>query len=185
MDLNPSTNPALAKSNDLVVHTYLAHAIVLAYGAIEEMGLDVRASNKRPSFKDGAWNPPVLNDLERRLRAAGVDPYDTVVWGVRGPRTRLERARPPKAQSRAPWTRWPDVRDVNVTVVDAIAHASWLRSKVTAHAGNKDLVRVLSPHDVANAQQVARFLLLTKHGILRRWFPRRLPGARRGKPDRR
>ena len=181
MDLNPSHSVTIPKSADPVVHARLAEAIVLAYGALEELGLEVRASSKNPSTVGGAWNPPVLSNLESRLRAARVNPYDTVAWDVRGPKTSLERVRSPRRQSRAPWTRWPDVRDVKVTVVDAIAHTSWLRSKVAAHAGNKDLVRVLSAYDVANAQHVARYLLLTTSGILKLWFPSR--STKRGPPS--
>ena len=142
----------------------------LAYGAIEELGLEVRASREQPSTRNGQWNPPVLADLEARLRRAGLDPYASVQWDVRGPKTLLETARPPRARARAPWTRWPDLRDVDVALVDAIAHASWLRSSVAAHAGKYGLVRVLSAYDVANVQQTARHLMLASQGIFEIWF---------------
>ncbi len=172
MDLHPHYSEMIPRTDDPVVHATLAQAIFLAYGAIEELGLEVRASNARPSSINGVWNPPVLADLEARLRAAHVNPYMSVLWDVRGRKTALEMARPPRAQRRAPWTRWPDIRDVDVALVDAIAHVSWLRSSVTAHGGKRELVRLLSAYDVANAQQVARTLLLSHLGIFDLWFPK-------------
>jgi hypothetical protein len=71
------------------------------------------------------------------------------------------------------------VRDVDVALVDAIAHASWLRSSVAAHGGKHTLVRVLSAYDVANVQQVARHLLLGSLGIFEIWFGSSSGGGRR------
>jgi hypothetical protein len=183
MDLHPRSGETIPKSTDPVVHTRLAQAIVLAYGAVEELGLEVRATRERPSSINGQWNPPVLADLERRLRRAGHDPYESILWDLRGRKTALETARPPRARARAPWTRWPDVRDVNVALVDAIAHVSWLRSSVSAHAGKRELVRVLSAYDVANAQQVARHQLLASQGIFRLWFGSRATPRRQWTRD--
>jgi hypothetical protein len=174
MDRHPSYSDPMPKTEDPLMHVRFAEAIVLAHGAIEELGLQIKASNEKPSTKNGQWNPPVLVDLERRLRAAGLDPYAQVLWEIRGRKTLLETVRGAKAQRRAPWTRWPDVRDVDVALVDAIAHVSWLRSKVSAHAAPHRLRHVLSPYDVANAQHIARELILGSRwaGIFRLWFGR-------------
>ena len=59
------------------------------------------------------------------------------------------------------------MRDVFVEVVDAIAHVSWLRSRVAAHRMDESLVKVLSQYEVANAQFLARRLLLEKMGFWR------------------
>ena len=48
-------------------HVKCAYAIVLAYSAIEELSLELRSSNKTPSFINGSWNPIVKIELERRL----------------------------------------------------------------------------------------------------------------------
>jgi hypothetical protein len=53
-----------------------------------------------------------------------------------------------------------------VSIVDAIAHASWLRSRVSAHKLKYEFARVLSVYDVSNAQFFARRLLLES---LRLW----------------
>jgi hypothetical protein len=54
-------------------------------------------------------------------------------------------------------------------VIDAIHYVSFLRSWVAAHKTDKRMVRVLSVHDVANAQFLARRLFLEKMGFWRDW----------------
>jgi hypothetical protein len=65
----------------------------------------------------------------------------------------------------SPWSRW-DILDVEVAIVDTIAHASWLRSRVSAHKLKYEFARVLSVYDVSNAQFLASRLLLES---LRLW----------------
>jgi hypothetical protein len=64
-----------------------------------------------------------------------------------------------------PWS-WPyaKVRDCEVEIVDAIADVRALRSNVAAH-DLKDQGKNLSVHDVANAQFVARLLILAATGF--------------------
>jgi hypothetical protein len=159
IDLDPSHSETIPKSPHPGNQVAYANAIVLAYAALEELGLEVRASRERPSMVDGKWNPPVRADLEKRLIEAGVNLQEHFPWDVRGPRTILERERPPRVVSRAPWARW-DVRDCLVEVVDAIAHISWIRSKVAAHRLDPRFARALSVYDVSNAQHLARRLFL-------------------------
>jgi len=166
MDLEPHYSPYLPKSAFPYDHVSLAQAVVLAYGVLEELGLEVRASEKRPSMIGGEWNPDVRNELERRLRQARINLAETVLWLRRGPRTRLEKERPPRIVSKAAWAYRRDVRDVEVQVIDAIADLSWLRSKVAAHK-MRELATVLRPYDVSNAQNLARRLLLEKLGFWR------------------
>jgi hypothetical protein len=166
IDLDPSHSARIPKSLNPVDHVSYATAIVLAYAAIEELGLEVRASKEQPSTISGAWNPVVKLDLENRLRAAGIGLAELYDWQVRGPRTKLEAERPPRKVRRSPWSRW-DVRDVEVALVDAIAHVSWLRSKVSAHRMKYEFARALSVYDVANAQYLARRLFLESLGFWR------------------
>lgn len=166
--LDPSYTPALPKSSLSYVHVGYAYAVVLAYAAIEELGLDVRASKENPARIKGRWNPKVRDDLESRLKRAGVDLAERFSWNLRGPRTLLEKERPPDVVARAPWARW-DVRDGDVEVVDAIAHVSWLRSKVAAHKSKPGFMNVLSVYEVSNAQYLARRLLLEACGFWRIW----------------
>ncbi len=166
----PFDSSMLAPSRDIVgksAHPVdqvrYATGIVLAYAVMEELGLEVRASPKKPSTVNGQWNPEVKADLEHRLTSARVDILEPVNWHVRGVPTRLERDRPTRAIKRSPWAHWK-IRDVEVSLVDAIAHVSWLRSKVSAHRTHVEYARVLSVYDLANAQFVARRLLLESLG---------------------
>lgn len=158
MQLDPASARHVQLSVSPTDHTRFAYAVVTSYAVLEQLGLEVRASQKTPSFVNGAWNPAVKTELEKRLAASGIDLTDTAVWHLRGPRTRIENARGVRALRRTNWA-WGAVRDIEVDVVDAIAGVSWLRSKVSAHKIG-DLARSLSIYDVANAQYLARRLLL-------------------------
>ena len=146
-------------------HVCCAYAIVLAYSVLEELSLDLRASEENPSRIDGEWNPNVRHELEARLKKAGINLSETILWILRDTPTRIERTRPPRIQSRAHWAGLK-VRDSKVALVDAIADTSWLRSRVSAHKLG-ELAASLSYYDVVNAQHVARRLLLEKLGFWR------------------
>lgn len=163
MQLDPASAGHVPLSPNTADHIRFAYAIVTAYAVLEQLGLEVRASQNNPSFINGAWNPRVRADLERRLDQAGVDLRNTAVWHLRGPRTRVEKARGIRAVRRANWA-WGTVRDIEVDVVDAIAGASWLRSRVAAHRIG-ELARSLSIYDVANAQYLARRVFLEVMGF--------------------
>lgn len=145
---------------------YLANAVTLAYSAIEELGLELRASQKNPSkMPDGAWNPSVKADLENRLQMSGIDLSDTHISTQRGPKTRIEKKRPPPSAGKPNWSRG-NVRDVNVWLIDALALASWLRSSTTTHRFS-DTARSLTVYDAHNVQSLARHLIMEKFGFWR------------------
>jgi hypothetical protein len=168
IDLDPTQSPAIPKSPYPFDHVTYAQAIVLAYAAIEELGLEIRATAQKPSRVDGEWNAEVRDDLIKRLDAANVNLDERYLWNLRGPGTILERERPALLISATPWATW-DVRDGFVEVIDAIAHVSWLRSKVSAHRSKYEFMRVLSVYEVVNSQYLARRLLLERCGFWRIW----------------
>lgn len=135
-----------------------ASSIVNAYGAIEDLGLEIRASSKYPSKIDGRWNPKVLTDLQQRLVASGIDPVVDVVWQIRSTASRLHRKRGQLAGVKASWARGR-VRDRIIPLTEALSEASFLRSKVSAHKAHR-LTQSLSVYDVHNVQNLARILLL-------------------------
>jgi hypothetical protein len=166
IDLDPSNSPNIRLSSFFEDHVRLATAIFLAYSAIEELDLHLKASESKPSRNEkGEWNPEVRRELEQRLAKAGIDLHEPFLWSIRGPQRRIERKRPPKPLSRPLWGGW-SVRDIYVNIVDALADASWLRSKVSAH-GFSRLASSLSPYDVANVQHLARRLILETLGFWR------------------
>jgi hypothetical protein len=61
VDLDPMfTKEAFPKLNRPIESVQAATAIVLAYGVLEELGLEVRSSASKPSsLPDGSWNPVV------------------------------------------------------------------------------------------------------------------------------
>jgi len=169
IDLDPYHSDNVPKSLLPEDHVRLAFAIVTAYSCVEELGLEVRASNKNPSIlPNGGWNPVVRNDLERRLVRSHINLNEQFLWTLRGGRTRIERKRIPNFLRAAKWAR-RYVRDGEMSVIDAINYTSFLRSTVAAHRTDKQMVRVLSVYDVANTQSLARRLLLEKLRYWRYW----------------
>ena len=164
VELDPHYSALIPKSPYAEHHVRFAYGVILAYSVIEEIGMEIRASQSRPSTINGKWNPVVKGELEQRLRQAGVNLDEPFLWSVRGSATRLERSRPARKISKVPWSRY-DVRDGMVELADAIAHVSWLRSKVAAHRMQENMVSILSVYDVANAQFLARRLLLERMGF--------------------
>jgi hypothetical protein len=158
-DLEPNRAQHLALSRLPDIQLRIANAIVAAYGVLEDLGVEIRASKEKPArLPNGQWNPEVRQPLEARLLAAGVDVNQPLLWTIRGSRRRLEAERPIPSRGKYPWSRgW--IRDCQVAPIDAVAHVSWLRSKVASH-GFKSLVKGLSPYDAFNAQHLAARVLL-------------------------
>lgn len=163
MDMHPTYRTYHGVSGHPDDHVLLAHTLVAAFDAIEELGLSVPAGRERPSRVRGAWNPVVLADLEGRLKRQGIDPSETVLWSVRGPVRRIETQRPIPTGSLPSWAGG-SVRDRRMPVADAIGYSDYLRDRVAAHS-TRALTRSLTPYDVVNVQGLARFLLLASLGF--------------------
>jgi hypothetical protein len=158
MDMHPKYYPYEHRSVQPIDHVRFAYAIVTAYAVLEQLGLDLRGG----AFHKGKWIQRMRGELENRLGMAGVDPDETIMWLIRGGKARLESRRTLTIAKKCSWARGR-VRDSEVLFVDAIAEVRWLRSGVSAHKID-DMAAVLSTHDVANAQHLARVLFLKRLG---------------------
>jgi hypothetical protein len=167
LDPERGWEPGKAVSDFPVEHVFNSHAIISAYSVLEELSLELRASSKQPSKIYDQWNPVVKQDLENRLLNAGVDLSENILWHLRDTPSNIERTRQPAGQQKCEWA-FDRVRDVYLDVIDAIAYTSWLRSGVSAHRLPK-LAQSLTVYDVANAQHLARRLLLETLGFWRYW----------------
>ncbi|MEQ8658520.1 MAG: hypothetical protein RIC24_14560 [Hyphomicrobiales bacterium] len=156
-------------SSDFASHVGTSVAINLAYSTIQELGLDVRASakNKRWSDnKDFVWNQDVLGRLKTRLKEAGIDPDRTIDWVVRGEKSEVEVH--PLRDDLTAYSDGGVVRDLELSLPDAINRCEHLRNFMTAHAFSIS-TPLLGPYEVYNTQQVARFLLLSKCQLWNIW----------------
>jgi hypothetical protein len=137
---------------------------------LEQLGLEIRASAQLPrTLPNGEWNPVVRTELEDRLKKTGINLSDRFHWMIRGSKTRIESDQPNfiyRNSVNVPWSRGT-VRDLEVDIADAIAHASWLRNLISAHYLDPDKAKVLSVYVVANVQHLARRLLLATLGFWR------------------
>ena len=141
-----------------IEQVWLANSINAAYSAIEELQLQVKSSSKNPRFIQKKWNPKVLNELRARLIKSNINPDRKIHWYIRGSKTRINEKKPVTALNKAEWN-YGAVRDVYITIPDAIDYASWLRSFACAHKFS-DITSSISAYDVANCQQIARRLIL-------------------------
>lgn len=165
IDMQPFMSPHHCISSFPYDHVMFSHAIIAAYAAIEDLGLEMRASKEKPSRIHGKWNPVVKTDLEQRLTRAGINLEENSLWIARGTRNKIEKKRSVSIERQASWA-WGNIRDSKVQVVDAIAYADWLRDCIAAHA-YKSPNESLSPYAVCNVQSLTRRLLLESLGYWR------------------
>jgi hypothetical protein len=164
MDFEPDLYPLKQRSSYPIDQARLAYAIVTAYAVVEQLGL----APLPQSFHKRSWIPEKRRDLERRLGVSGVDLSDRIVWQIRGGRTSIEIRSRRTNPRRAIWA-FGQVRDVDIDVVDAIDDVRAIRSGIAAHRID-ELVRLVSIHDVSNAQQLAKRLLLASLGVTAEWI---------------
>jgi len=152
-----------------------AYAIITAYSVIEELGLNVNvdiSKNRRSIFENGDWNPEVHDDLVNRLKLSNINIEEDISWMIRGDETEIEKKRPIQTTRVAEWADPPDyedsffikIKDGYVYVPDAINYISFLRSSISSHSVGERIMN-LSVFDVANAQFLARRLILEKTGL--------------------
>lgn len=154
---------------DFSSHVGTSVAINLAYSAIEELDLGVKASPKKPrSIGRGTfvWNPEVLEPFAERLRKAGIDPQRTIDWVTRGDQTEVDIYQ--MLDNPSDHSDGVDIRDRQVSLPDAINFCEYLRNTMTAHAFSTETPR-LGPYEVYNVQQVARLLILSKCNLWNTW----------------
>ena len=167
VDLDPIESPRrFTSSIDPYVHVRLANAISLAYSAIEQLDLGVKASREKPSrMPNGSWNTAVREDLERRLRSRKIDAIEPQLWTLRGPPTPIElKKSPPPSISPSRW-RNPEVRDRELDLLDCISLAGWHRNNVGFHGLSSELAPHLTIYDAFNVQHVARRLIMASVGL--------------------
>lgn len=163
VELDPGNGVPFPPSRNPAAHVAYANAIILAYSAIEELGLEVRSSRDRPSTIDGTWNPIVRRDLEERLQKAGISLSDRYDWIYRGGKRAIERRYAALDATRSRWASgW--ARDKEIDIAEAVRLASQLRSRISSHRLGR-LAANLTAHDVANVQHLARRLLLESTGV--------------------
>lgn len=161
MDLSPYN--IIERSPFPYDYIRFGYAIFIAYSIIEELKLEVRATKENPSYINKEWNPVVKDDLEERLKRAKINAKEPLLWQLRGRKTSLEKRKEIEISNMANWSSG-EIRDCEVSIIDAISYLSWLRSKIVAHRLDKDVVS-LSVYDVGNAQHLARRLILEHLGF--------------------
>ena len=168
VDLNPHFGDYTKLKDYLAYdHIRMGYAIVLFYSVIEQLGLELRASPKKPSIIGINWNPRVKNELETRLTINKININEKILWHRRCTPSKIEKKKKPIQSEKPNWTKnYRFVRDTEINLVDAIRITSWIRSSVVSHK-LKENIKSISIYDVANANFLARRLFLEKLGFLK------------------
>lgn len=167
--------PNLGKPFTQSIRILMASAVIFAYSAIEELGLDVQATRDNPTKdRNDIWIQEKREEIKTRLEKAKINTAEKFVWDRRGRSTLLERKRIFQIDSeKCSWSFGSCVRDEEIDLIDALDRASFLRSQVASHKfstknGKRNkLIKLLSPHDVSNVQHLARRLILERLGLLK------------------
>jgi hypothetical protein len=149
-------------------HVGTSVAINLAYSAIEELDLGVKASRENPRNIKGTphWEPEFLKKFKERLHKARINPERTIDWVTRGDQSEVPVYE--MLNQLSEYSDGAEVRDRQISLPDAINFSEYLRNKMTAHAFSSETNR-LGPYEVYNVQQVARFLILSKCNLWNTW----------------
>jgi len=159
IDLDPHHSENVYLMNySIFDNVRIGYAIVVFYSVIEELGLEIRASEKKPSIIHGQWNQIVKDDLEKRLVTSKININDPIVWHLRGTPTKIEKEKKPLKTIKSDYSKY-DVRDVYIEISDGIRILSWIRSKIVSHKLNNN-IKSISIYDVANANFLCRRILL-------------------------
>lgn len=149
-------------------HVGTSVAINLAYSAMEELDLGVKASRENPRNIKGTphWEPEFLKQFKERLHKARINPERTIDWVTRGDQSEVPVYE--MLNQLSEYSDGAEVRDRQILLPDAINFSEYLRNKMTAHAFSSETNR-LGPYEVYNVQQVARFLILSKCNLWNTW----------------
>jgi len=148
-------------------HVTAGYAFLSAYSIIEELGLDIRSSPKKPRFLDNnEWNPVVKNDLLQRLSKIGIFESDTVVWLIRGDLSELYKNIKPELGINSKWNDGEEIHDQEMYIYEAIHYCSYIRNFFVAHKFDEVICHI-NPYDIHNVQMLARRLILGKLGLWR------------------
>ncbi|HAM79248.1 hypothetical protein [Ornithinibacillus bavariensis] len=146
-------------------HVRAGYAFLSAYSIIEELGLEIRSSSKKPRFlKNNEWNPIVKEDILQRLSKIGISESDTINWLIRGTPSKLYNSIKPRLGINSKWSDGEEVHDQEMYIYDAIHYCSYIRSYFIAHKFD-EIIRYINPYDIHNVQLLARRLILGKLGL--------------------
>jgi|SRR5690625_1166857 len=148
-------------------HVAAGYAFLSAYSIIEELGLEIRSSSKKPRFlSNNEWNPVVKEDVLQRLSEIGVSESDTITWLIRGNPSELHKKILLKLGINSKWNDGEEVHDQKMYIYDAIHYCSYIRNFFVAHKFD-EVIRHINPYDIHNVQMLARRLILGKLGLWR------------------
>ncbi len=142
--------------NHPIAHTLFSQSIVLAYGAIEELGLGMEFKTKK-DFKEIDIHNSAYKKLKIKLEKLNINPEKEILWSTFKKTRKIDRKF--KVESLRVVN---DLRSrstiKNIKLIDAIYFVSRLRSNLSAHKFKADTL-TLTEKDVWNTQNIAKYLI--------------------------
>ncbi len=142
-------------------------AIVTYYSSIDNLGF-AWGGGSSVYGKSGKIHKENRSELYRRLKKIGIKNTDTISWNIRNKKTIVTKKKGIKGFPVG--YKLPYVLDRRYTFFNAIREISWLRSSVLAHKIDQRYLESISIYDVANANFLARRILLQKFGFWEKYF---------------
>ena len=158
MDLHPWEDPFMSEYL-LTDRIRIANVVINCYSILEELHLQIKASQDNPSVIEGQWNPTVKEELSNRLEEKHISPNKVIPWLTRNGFIRPFKSTVIKHETLCEWSDGKEIFDFEINICDAILELSYIRSYIASHQMDKDVLK-LSVYDAENAFAVVRFLLL-------------------------
>lgn len=150
---------AVQRTQNPYLHTIFSQAIVMAYGAIEELDLIIHQRH----INKGHYTDAGKDDLLLRLGKIKIHETQKFYWIRRAPQQRIENEFKFAEETKVKGNIFKN-KDCLISIVDAIHRVGRLRNKVSAHKFNEKTA-TLTTIDVLNAQNLARCLILSSLGL--------------------
>ncbi|NCA92900.1 hypothetical protein EOM82_06610 [bacterium] len=162
MQLHPFNDPFI---NEYLLSERIKIANIIGdcYSVLEEINVQINASNNNPSTINNKWNEIVKNELCERLKKQHIDPLDSIPW-----LTRNGIIRPFKevvnTKTLCEWSDGKEICDFKINICDAILELSYIRSNKATHVLG-DKVLLFSVYDAENAFSLSRYILMNYFSI--------------------
>ncbi len=136
-----------------------AYAIIDCYSILEELNLNIKSGEPSTINEGSEWNPDVLEDLTQRLEKNNISAKGNIPWLNRGRYIRPFKSNLISSVNLCKWSDGKEIRDFEISVVDAISELSFIRDKRASH-GVGDRVLELALEDLQNAFFLVRHILI-------------------------
>ncbi|TVQ77748.1 MAG: hypothetical protein EA380_07000 [Phycisphaeraceae bacterium] len=137
-------------------HVRIGTATLLAYSAIEQIGLGI--DGRKHIDKHGKWLPQMREEYIALLCTLGIDQHEKIPWMIRGKQSRIQSSFP-RAQSEPASWQSDYISDEMLSIPDAVNRARILRNKFGGHAFTEAITDIRI-QEAVSVQYLAHSLII-------------------------